>query len=239
MIENSAVFFLGVVSSLHCLGMCGPIALSLSSYLSRESGDAAAHSTPAAKRSTLVHLFYNAGRIVTYSFLGGVAGLLGSTLELGLWSAGIAYSGITISLITGGAMLLLGLIQLGVLPRLSVLDENFFHTSPLFSSAVTGMMHADALWTRFVLGLLLGFLPCILTYSMFLQAIASGGFWKGFQLLFFFGLGTAPMLLLTGFFSAALTRSLRRYGNRLSGWLILLVGIATLIRGIFFPHGGH
>jgi hypothetical protein len=88
------------------------------------------------------------------------------------------------------------------------------------------------------MGVLLGFLPCILTYSMFVTAISSGGFLEGFLMLFAFGLGTIPMLFLTGVFSSVLLRGLRTYSNVISGVAMMLLGVGLALMQ-FVQHGYH
>ncbi|MCS6989097.1 MAG: sulfite exporter TauE/SafE family protein [Chloroherpetonaceae bacterium] len=218
--EFVGFFGLGLVSSLHCLGMCGPIALAHSSRL-------ASLEPPASPRvATFAHLLYNLGRVTTYGFIGGVCGVIGKSLDLSLVALGVGASHRVVGVLAGALVTLFGLMQLGLLRRWEFLSENAFFESALFQKTVARFMEQPWPWAKFIMGVLLGFLPCVLTYSMFVVAISSGGFLSGFLTLVAFGFGTIPTLFLTGVFSGAILRSLRARGNAISG-------IATLALGAF------
>lgn len=227
MTELVGFFGLGLASSLHCLGMCGPIVMAHSSRLN------AAESPASAQVATLSHLLYNLGRITTYSFIGGACGLIGSSFNLSLVAMGIGASHQIVGAISGLLIIAFGLMQLGLLRRSKVLSENFFFSNSLFQQAVGRFMSAESLAAKYVMGVLLGFLPCILTYSMFVTAISSGGFLNGFLALLAFGFGTIPTLFFTGIFSGAILRSLRKWGNAISGVAMLLLGVGIFLASLF------
>lgn len=217
-------FGLGLVNSLHCLGMCSPIVITYSSRFS------VSEQAVSPRRGIAVHLLYNFGRITTYSFLGGVAGLLGKSLDLSLLTLGLGKSHSAILLVTGFIVMLFGLMQFGALRRWTFLTENLFFKSSLFQNAVTQLMTNDALVAKWLMGVALGFLPCILTYSMLVTAVSSDGFFEGFMMLLAFGVGTIPMLLLTGILSSAVARNLKNYGNQISGTAMLILSAFLLFR---------
>lgn len=231
MTELFSFFGFGVLNSLHCLGMCSPIVFLYSSRLTVSK-------TPALPQiATLTHLLYNFGRITTYSFIGGACGLIGSVLNLSLLKLGFGMSHQLVGSISGVLVFVFGLMQLGAIRRWLFLSENIFFRSSIFQKSVGRFMSAQSLSSKYVMGVLLGFLPCVLTYSMFVTAISSGGFLEGFLMLLAFGLGTIPMLFLTGVFSSALLRALRGYGNLISGIAMVLLGIALFVMS--FLHSGH
>src|SRR5574341_330023 len=102
--ELYIIFGLGLVSSLHCVQMCGPVVLSYGINLSRTS----------AKRQLLAHLSYNAGRIITYSALGAVAGLTGQTMGLVGKLAGVENIA---AIVAGALMIIAALLMLDLLPH--------------------------------------------------------------------------------------------------------------------------
>lgn len=231
MTEFFGFFGFGILNSLHCLGMCSPIVLLYSSRLTVSE-------TPASPQiATLTHLLYNFGRITTYSFIGGACGLVGKMLNLSLLKLGFGISHQLVGVVSGMLVFLFGLMQLGAIRRWHFLSENIFFTSSIFQQAVGRFMSAQSLSAKYVMGVLLGFLPCVLTYSMFVTAISSGGFSEGFLMLFAFGLGTIPMLFLTGVFSSVLLRALRSYSNLISGVAMMLLG--ALLIALSFFHSGH
>ena len=231
MMEFLGFFGFGVLNSLHCLGMCSPIVLLYSSRLTLAE-------KPSPQVATATHLLYNFGRITTYSFIGGACGLVGKILNLSFLTMGFGVSHHLVGVISGVVVFLFGLMHIGFLRRLNMLSENFFFKSALFQKLVGRFVAEHSLLAKYVMGVLLGFLPCILTYSMFVTAISSGGFLEGFLMLFAFGLGTIPMLFLTGVFSSVLLRGLRTYSNVISGVAMMLLGVGLALMP-FVQHGYH
>lgn len=169
--ELWTAFILGLVGSLHCAGMCGPLALALP-----QTGDRPASFF--AGRAA-----YNLGRIVTYCALGLVFGLIGKTLLL----AGIQ-RWVSIAL---GVALLIGLFASRKLalwrPITAVVDR--------VKSAMGALLRGRSFDALLVLGLLNGLLPCGLVYVACAGATATGGLFKGALYMLAFGAGTVPMML--------------------------------------------
>ncbi len=222
--DFGVVFTLGLVSSLHCVQMCGPIVLSYS--VSLES------LKPTSKGRTALtlaqnHLAYNAGRILTYAALGSLAGLAGGTLGVVGRLAGFSH---TLATVSGVLMILVGISLFGLLPtgtlanRLLRLPSSFLHRiGKVISAQTTG--------NRFLLGLALGFLPCGLVYAALLNAMATGSALDGATTMLAFGLGTAGALLAIGMFSSALRLRLNRWGSQFAAAGVTLMGILLLWRG--------
>ena len=165
---------LGFLGSLHCAGMCGPLALAL----------------PATGRSdrdfVAGRLAYNLGRILTYCTLGIVFGLLGKTLLL----AGIQ-RWVSIAL---GVLLLIAMLTTrrfaAALPLLFLVER--------LKSRMAALLRQRTLASLLILGMLNGLLPCGLVYVAAGAALLSGGILPGAQFMLFFGLGTVPMMLVLG-----------------------------------------
>lgn len=222
--EFSIIFGLGLVSSLHCVQMCGPLVVSYSLSLSRRG----------ASQQILAHLSYNLGRVATYALLGAVAGLTGQSLGLVGHLAGVEN---IVAIVAGVLMILAGLLMLELLPHKFL--ERFDplrHTSRLlrplgryFSSPSAG--------DKFILGLLLGFLPCGLIYAALLKAMSTGTMLAGAMTMTAFGLGTVSALLAIGVFSTAFSRKLAQlnaggWGSRVTAAGIALLGIVLVWRGV-------
>src|SRR5947209_4228630 len=155
------MFFLGLLSSLHCVQMCGPIVLSYSVAIESltQSSD--------RNVSTLLgnHLSYNAGRILTYSALGALAGFAGRTVTVFGRIAGVIQP---LALVAGLLMILMGIFLLGVLP---VRLQSFLRIPNSFVRSASSLLSASGPRNRFVLGLSLGLLPCGLIYAALMKAM--------------------------------------------------------------------
>lgn len=207
---------LGLVGGLHCVQMCGPIALA--SGMGVESA--------ASGRRLWAVSAYNLGRITTYALLGAVAGLAGTGLNLvgrlsGLRNTAALAAGIL--LLLGGLITLLG-------PGLQL-----FRTWSV-PARVGRLLRTGSIRNRYLLGLALGLLPCGLVYGALLKALESAGPLAGAATMAVFGLGTAPPLVAIGVFSAAVGRRLQRHSMLISGMALTITGILLVWRGIQ-PHG--
>ena len=232
-LEFGLIFMLGLVSSLHCVQMCGPIVLSYSIAVNQLKKDASF--VPTLLQN---HLAYNAGRILTYSALGAVAGVAGGTLGLLGRLAGFSH---ILALVAGGLMIVVGISMLGVIPS-SVLGSGLFRIPSLFLRRVARLLSAPGSSNRFLLGLALGFLPCGLIYAALFKAMATGSALDGASTMLAFGLGTAGALLVLGMFSSAIRMKLNRWGSQLAAASVTLMGVLLVWRGSMagmLTMGGH
>jgi len=191
----------------HCVGMCGPIVVSWNLPLKP-------------------NLLYSAGRITTYAFVGGLMGLTGSFVNTAGQLGGIQN---LVAVLAGILMIGAGLHLAGLLPlpavRLNVPDLGLLR-------AARAVMETESDWKFYPLGVLLGFLPCGLSYTVFLSAAGTGGLLPGMATMVSFGIGTLPAMLLVGSL-ASFARE--RAGARLrkaGGLAIVLMGAVFLVRGI-------
>lgn len=202
---------IGFFGSLHCLGMCGPIALVTPAPFPGPAG------------RVVGGLLYNSGRIVMYFFLGILAGLLGTTFVFFKWQQGI-------SLILG-TLILLYLLVPGTL--------SFFNTKPaylnvnkLVKNKLGLLLKKKSAGRIFAIGLLNGLLPCGLVYMGLAGSIDMGDSLRGGIFMAFFGLGTWPMMTglhLMGY------QSNNKFRNKLSRLLpvfVFIMGIMFLLRGM-------
>lgn len=211
--DVASMLLLGLLGTAHCLGMCGPLVLTL----------------PAGAAG---HLAYHLGRVVTYSALGALAAALGAGLRLLAAGGGADPLGavtrlqVIVSLVAALVLLALGLTRLGVIREPPILSVAGTGRVPglrwLQRRATGGGRRALPLLG---LGLLLGLLPCGLSYAAFARALAAPGPLEGALLALAFGLGTVPGLALLGTGAAAVARRHRRLADLLAG--VLLVGMAA------------
>jgi sulfite exporter TauE/SafE len=179
----------------HCIGMCGPVVATYSLGLER--------------RSIASHLFYNLGRITTYSILGGMMGATGSFV--GVMKSLERYQHLVLAF-TGVGMVVMGVALAGWLPLRSkaraARNSGNAPSAPInfINRVVRSIAGTGSPGAFFPMGLVLGFIPCGLLYTAFIAAAGAGvesannveGFLRGMLLLFLFGLGTAPAMFLLG-----------------------------------------
>ena len=219
-LEFSAVFTLGLVSGLHCLQMCGPIVLSYSL------------SMPKGQATMLAHLSYNAGRILTYTFLGALAGVAGKEIGLLGKMAGLATGA---RILAGAAMVVAGLLMFNFFPASGLIRIQKTGVTARFSRLVGKLLQAPGAGGKLRLGLLLGFLPCGLIYAALLKSVETAAAPAGALTMLAFGLGTAMALLGMGMASSLAGLGLRRWSNRLAPAGVMLFGAMLLWRGLVAP----
>jgi hypothetical protein len=216
-LDFTAPFVLGLISSLHCTQMCGPIVLAYSLPLRTGSGGA-----------VLGHLAYNLGRIATYSILGAIAGAAGGGMSSIGRLAGIEK---TAAIVSGIAMILAALFMAFQWPKRTLVKIGG-GTPRWLSKASSGLLKSDAPASKLALGLLLGLLPCGLIYAALMKSIDAGTAWGGAVSMLAFGLGTSGALLGIGLFSSAITSKLGRYANKFAMAGVMLLGVLILARGM-------
>ena len=207
----------------HCLGMCGPIVVSLALQL-KDAG------------SLAPHLLYHAGRVTTYAVLGGVMGISGSFTAVSSRIAGVQ-KGVMIA--TGVLIVVMGLAMNGWLP-----SGKLFKDGTRWQGAVSRgyrkLSASRSLAAYFPLGLLLGLLPCGPVYTALIVAARSGmeapsagrGFAAGMILMLAFGLGTVPALLTAAKLAGLGWIKSRGRIYRVGAVIMLAVGLYFVVRGV-------
>lgn len=207
-----AAFSLGLLGSFHCIGMCGPIALALPVH----------HYTPLKKHAGIV--VYNLGRLLTYSILGLLFGLLGQSFFIGGFQQFLS--------IGIGVLLLLSVIlsktastgRFGVNMIYPIVNRIKHHLGNLFNR--------KGLRFLFLIGLLNGLLPCGLVYLGIAGAIASGNYINGAGFMFYFGLGTLPVMYLVAFLGQFIHVTYRNLIRKSMPYLVSFMAILFIIRGL-------
>lgn len=211
-----AAFLIGLSGGAHCFGMCGGIVGALTLGLS----PAPTHPL----RARLPYLLaYNIGRIASYMVAGALAG------GMGVWAAhllSIHHAQLGLQLLAGLFMILLGLYLAGWSVALGRLERAggvlWRRIEPLGRRWLPVRAPAQALG----IGVVWGWLPCGLVYSVLVWAVGAGGALEGALLLLGFGLGTLPALLALGTAATALAEFARRPAvRRLVGTLVVLFGV--------------
>lgn len=206
---------LGLVSSAHCVGMCGGImgALTLA--------------VPAAERGRRWRLLlgYNLGRISSYAFMGLVVGAFAGFL--GGWGAGLGLR------VLAGLLLIATGLYLGDWWRgITYLEHGGRYLWAYLQPLGKGLLPVTRVYKALLLGLLWGWLPCGLVYTALAYAMTLGHPGWSAAVMLAFGLGTLPAVLATGFFAQRITGLLQRHQLRRGiALLIIAFGVWTLLVG--------
>ncbi len=211
------IFVVGLVTSLHCVAMCGGITLSQTVARDQADGEGAARGGPGR---LVPALLYNGGRVASYTIVGGVVGALGS-----LFSLSAALKGLMPAL-AGLFMLFIGVRMLGVLPWLSRLRVHI----PLGRRrAATG---GSARRGPLFVGLLNGLMPCGPLQTMQVYALGTGSFLNGALAMLLFSLGTVPLMFGFGAISSYLSARFNRRMLKASAVLVMVLGLVMFTRGL-------
>jgi hypothetical protein len=207
--------------------MCGGIVGALNLGLAQSGG--------ATRLSRIAHHFtYNAGRILSYTFAGALAGLIGG--QATRFESGTALP--VGSMIAGLVMIALGLYLAGWWRAIGGVEKAGLHIWRYIEPWGRRFLPARTPWQVFGIGLVWGWLPCGLVYSALALAVVSASPRQGALLMLGFGVGTLPMLLGMGNFAGHL-RKLVQYPvvRQITGALIMLFGAYTCVTA--FSDDGH
>jgi sulfite exporter TauE/SafE/copper chaperone CopZ len=212
----AVVFLVGLTAGIStCMALVGGIILGISARHSALHPEA----TPVQKFRP--HLFFNAGRLSSYLFLGGVVGLAGSAFRFSSSILGMLIA------IVGLVMLFLGLKLIEVFPRLEglALPKKF---SRLFGIRETKeYSHKDS----FLSGAATFFLPCGFTQAMQLYAVSTGSFTLGSLIMGLFALGTMPGLLGIGGITSVIRGWFKGYFFKFAGLIVIVLGLLNISYG--------
>ena len=216
--EFMSVFVLGLISSIHCVQMCGPIVLSYSLPL-----------TGSRRALAFAHLSYNLGRLTTYSLLGALAGAAGGGLGLAGRLAGIAHGG---RIAAGLAMIAAGIYLSGMVRPSRLIRIDSPGAGARLARLGKRFMLSVRPSSKFRLGLVFGFLPCGLVYAALLKAVDTSSALGGALTMLSFGTSTSLALGATGLASNAFGWRLGRWSNRLAGASIMFAGALLIWMGV-------
>lgn len=207
---------IGLLGSTHCLGMCGGIASSLSLALPVGPGY--------RWRQAQLLVGYNLGRILSYTTIGLIAGLLGGTVVEAFPNAGMI-----LRTLAGVILILLGMAIAqwwsGVMQIERIGEPVWKRLAPLTQK----FMPVDRLSRALPLGFIWGWLPCGLVYSTLAWALAQGNATTSALIMFTFGLGTLPAMVATGLLARQVMRLRQsRFFRNLAGIGLILFGIWTI-----------
>lgn len=211
-----SAFLVGLLGGGHCVGMCGGIVGAVSMHLPRQQ----------TKLTFL--LAYNAGRILSYTLAGVIAGLVGAS---GFFLKHVLPIQHLLYAISSLMLIVLGLYLAGFWHGITAIEKLGSGVWKRLQPYTKRYVPVKNLGQAFTLGGLWGWLPCGMVYSVLIAAIATGNAWNGGLLMLAFGLGTLPTLLAMGMTAVKLKSSLQNvWVRRASGLLVLIFGLLGMSR---------
>jgi sulfite exporter TauE/SafE len=204
-----AGFMIGVLGSFHCIGMCGPIALSLR--------------VPAGSGSrALAILLYNLGRITTYALFGLVFGMIGRQVFIGGYQRTLSIA--------------MGVFVLSFLFLFRYINRGVIYENKFTKYVKTGLQRLfrseQKFYTFFLVGLLNGFLPCGLVYVAIGSAIATGSMLHSTLMMIAFGAGTLPVMYAIPAMGKYISVESRNQVHKAVPVFIAIMGILLILRGM-------
>ncbi len=207
------LFFIGLLTSLHCVAMCGGINLSVCVRYKASDGD--------SKLDRLKpSLLYNLGRVISYTIIGGIVGGIGSVVSFSGAAKGL------VAILSGIFMVIMGINMLNIIPALKKFN-------PRMPKIFAKKVHENS-GSRgpLLVGLLNGLMPCGPLQAMQLYALGTGSAMTGAISMFLFSLGTVPLMFGFGAVSSFLSSKFTHKMMKVSAVLVLLLGIIMLNRGL-------
>jgi sulfite exporter TauE/SafE len=208
----AAAFVTGLLGSAHCFGMCAGI-----------SGLFAVNASVASLKSQIpMAIAYNAGRVLSYAFLGIAVAILGQSIVVA-----IPEIAAPVRLASGLLIIIVGLQVAFNWRFLAPVEKAGAKIWQRIAPAAKGLLPVTSIPKALGLGLLWGWLPCGLVYSVLLLAATTANAVNGGLVMLAFGLGTSPAMIMTGLSASKLSQFMSR--KRLgAGLLIILIGLLTL-----------
>ncbi|MBK7588313.1 MAG: sulfite exporter TauE/SafE family protein [Bacteroidetes bacterium] len=213
-----SAWVMGFVGSTHCIGMCGPLAMSL----------------PMRSQQVLDRMFsalvYNLGRITTYAFYGSLIGLTQSLVLPFLFQH-------ELSVIIGILLVLMSIYFLVFKKTITAFSNNRFYQ--LVTTTLGKLYQKNSIQNLYFIGVLNGLLPCGLVYLALASAFATGTMYKSILFMSFFGLGTLPAMWSMVFFAQYFSPLIRTYLRKIYPFIFAITGIMLIMRGLSDAHDIH
>lgn len=220
-----AVFVVGLLGGVHCLGMCGSIVGIFTTQVPKE------------KSRWPFHLAYSSGRILSYAVAGALVGAVGQAGLLMRDAVPVQHLMFALSSLM---LVALGLYLAGVWGMVRHLERFGSGLWQRLQPYTRRLLPVNTLPRALGLGALWGWLPCGLVYSVLISALASGSALQGALIMLAFGLGTLPNLLAIGLFWESVKGWVQSPQVRMSaGLLVMALGVYGLVKVsyTFYVHG--
>ncbi|REG87290.1 sulfite exporter TauE/SafE family protein [Winogradskyella sediminis] len=207
-----SALILGLLGSLHCVGMCGPIAFMLPVDRSNSF------------RKVSQIGIYHFGRLLAYSIIGLVFGLVGKSFSL----FGIQQQ---LSIIIGILMIVIVLLPQNVIGKYNLTKPLYKAISKVKSSLGKALKKKTA-DTFLTIGFLNGFLPCGLVYMAVFGSIATGSLLDGSLYMVLFGLGTIPLMTTAIYLGKFLNSTIKQHIQKAIPVFVVVIGLLFILRGL-------
>lgn len=210
------LFLIGVLTSVHCVAMCGGICLS-QTVSSKDTGTVRSGGFSTLRPS----LLYNLGRVISYTVIGGIVGALGSVISFNGTMKG------AMQLLAGFFMIIMGLNMLNIFPWLRNLNLRM----PKVLMKKLGPLRGHSNSPLYI-GLLNGLMPCGPLQAMQLYALSTGSPVKGAVSMFLFSIGTVPLMFLFGALGSLLNQKYAKKMMTVSAVLVIFLGVFMFQNGV-------
>lgn len=207
-----SAFILGLLGSLHCVGMCGPIAFMLPVDRSNSF-----------KKVSQISI-YHFGRLLAYSIIGLVFGIVGKSLYI----FGIQQQ---LSIIIGVLMIVVVLLPHKIIGKYN-LSKPLYRIISKVKSALGQALKKKTADTFLTIGFLNGFLPCGLVYMAVFGAVASGSLLEGSLYMVLFGLGTIPLMTTAIYLGKFLNSTIKQRIQKAIPVFVVIIGVLFILRGL-------
>lgn len=205
-----AAFMMGFVGSVHCVGMCGPLAISMPFRLFF------------SLKKWVAILLYNLGRVIAYSLIG---------IFVGLFGRGVNWFGLTqILSLTLGALIVISVIFPTLLKTVGIRLPKWFNKNQV--NALQFLIKKKSLGWMFLVGVLNGFLPCGLIYMALAAALSASSIFGSVTFMFFFGVGTIPAMITVILVGQHMPLTWRMSFKKLVPFVSFIVGTLLILRGL-------
>ena len=217
-------FVVGLLSTIHCIGMCGGLVGAMTMSLSPDIRQN-------QLKLTQYTFAYNLGRIISYMIAGLLVGLLGQVFkDFIMPEQGIGL----LRLIASIMIIAMGFYIAGWFPQFSRIEKIGVPVWSLLQPLGQRLLPVDKIWKAYFFGMVWGWLPCGLVYYMLLMSPANDGAINSALFMLAFGLGTLIPMMSVGFLTGKITqfRNSKRI-RHLSGILLIIMGIISLLLAIY------
>ena len=213
------LFIVGLITGFHCIAMCGGFVVSYTANDAKHN-----------RKSYFSHLMYGTGKTLSYTIIGAIFGFIGSIIAFTPTMRGIA------GVIAGIFLIIFGLNMLNVFKSFRWIRIK----TPSFLSKFTFEQHEKHSSSPLIIGLLNGLMiACGPLQAIYIMAAGTGSAIEGAKMLFVFGLGTLPVMIGFGFIASAISSKATRTLLKVSGAIIIILGILMLNNGLALSGSGY
>ena len=221
-------FILGLISTVHCLGMCGGIVGALTLSLPQSIRNDRWRMLPYVSA-------YNLGRLTSYVFMGAVVGMAGGKL---LGAVAPQQGHLILQIVASAVMIAIGLYLAGWFPKFALIENMGAPIWKRLEPFGRNLLPVQSTIKAYAFGIIWGWLPCGLVYSALVWTATSGSAAQGALFMLAFGAGTLPSMVTAGIVASWISRLSRmRYLRQFAGLTLIILAVASLVVSQRHGHG--